>query len=94
MGVSQVGYSLEQHLVEDFCAVLQTRNTPWGEVTLTREFGFTRGRADVIAVDTDGNVLAFEAKLEKWRVALQQAYRNTCFANFSVILFLSSSSKK
>jgi hypothetical protein len=37
-------------------------------------------------VDDDGCVIAFEAKLIKWREALQQAYRNTCFAHRSYVV--------
>jgi hypothetical protein len=31
-------------------------------------------------------MIAFEAKLEKWRVALHQAYRNRCFAHRSYVV--------
>src|ERR1700740_682568 len=33
-----------------------------------------------------GRIIAFEAKLTKWREALHQAYRNTCVAHHSYVL--------
>jgi hypothetical protein len=51
------------------------------------EFDYQRGRTDVVVLTSDGEgLLAFEAKLHKWREALQQAYRNTCFAHHSYVL--------
>lgn len=86
MQASRDVYRSEQELVDAFCSALCVQNTPWGELTLAREFGYERGRTDVVGVDSDGSILAFEAKLARWRDALQQAYRNTCFAHFSYVV--------
>lgn len=53
---------------------------------LAREFDYRRGRADVIIRTLDGKVVAFEAKLTRWREALHQAYRNRCFASWSYVV--------
>ena len=76
----------EEFLVETFCTALETQSNPWGPVSLVREFGYLRGRTDVVAVNDDDCVIAFEAKLDRWRTALNQAYRNTCFAHQSYVL--------
>lgn len=79
-------YSLERDLVNDFCTSLVDSLSPWGSLNTSREFSYGRGRADVIASNQSGVVIAFEAKLYRWRDALQQAYRNKCFANQSYVL--------
>jgi hypothetical protein len=79
-------YSTEAHLIEDLCAMLTSQDTPWGEVQVAREFNYNRGRTDVVALDEQSNLVAFEAKLYRWRDALQQAYRNTSFAHFSYVV--------
>ena len=79
-------YPSERALVEDFVQNLRLARTPWRCMSVATEFSYQRGRTDVIALDDRGNILAFEAKLSRWRVALQQAYRNTCFANRSYVL--------
>jgi hypothetical protein len=39
-----------------------------------------------VAVDNGDMLIAFEAKLTDWKTALQQAYRNTCFAHCSYVV--------
>lgn len=77
-------YRSERQLVRDF--VRSLRQSPWGPLAVTREFNYHRGKADVVGVCDAGSVVAFEAKLTRWRGALQQAYRNTCFAHRSYVL--------
>lgn len=80
-------YTTEKLLVDSFCGVLKTKKSPWGRLRHTTEFSYGRGRTDVVAVDKDGQVIAFEMKLNKWAKAMQQAYKNTCFANLSYAVF-------
>jgi hypothetical protein len=79
-------YRSEKSLVDTFVRHLRSRESIWGKVRIRREFDFQRGRTDILAVDGRGQVFAFEAKLQKWRDALHQAYRNTCFAHESYVL--------
>ncbi len=72
---------------------LQGASTPWGTVRVGEEFFYQRGRTDVIAVTKEGCVLDFEAKLTRWRDALHQAYRNTCFAHRSYVVLPESTAK-
>ena len=76
----------ERALVDRLLVHLEAVYSPWGRLAVTSEFFYQRGKTDVIAVDDFGNVIAFEAKLTKWRDALQQAYRNTCFATRSYVV--------
>lgn len=79
-------YSSESHLVEEFCNALESPDCPWGKVHHAKEFGYLRGRTDVIAVGSSDEVIAFELKLVDWPKALEQAYRNTCFAHGSYVV--------
>jgi hypothetical protein len=79
-------YLSEKDLVHDFLQFLASRDKPWPITALTMEFDYRSGRADVIATDAEGRVLAFEAKLKRWRQALAQAYRNRCFAHRSWVV--------
>ena len=80
-------YKTERSLVRQFVRQLRTASCPWGPVEVSREFDYRRGRADVVVAAEDGeHLIAFEAKLEKWRDALHQAYRNTCFAHSSYVI--------
>lgn len=78
-------FRFEKDLIRHFVNRLDT-SSPWGEIGLETEFDYRSGRADVIGLDRAGRVIAFEAKLDKWRDALHQAYRNTCFAHISYVL--------
>ncbi len=80
-------YDAECDLVDDFVRFLGGRrgSCEWRAEGVAREFFYARGRTDVIAV-SDGKLLAFEAKLTRWREALHQAYRNRCFAHRSYVV--------
>jgi hypothetical protein len=79
-------YLSEAALVEEFVVTLGAKASPWGDVVILREFDYQAGRTDVVAVSADGHVIAFEAKLGRWRDALHQAHRNTCFAHRSYVV--------
>jgi hypothetical protein len=79
-------YSTEKMLVDQFVRVLGTAEHPWGPVSISCEFFYARGRTDVVALANDATLIAFEAKLKDWRSALDQAYRNTCFAHKSFVV--------
>lgn len=88
---SQPDYPLEEDLVAYFGRCLRRPQTPWGNgLRLVFEFDYSAGRPDVIALCGNGEVLAFEAKLYRWRDALHQAYRNRCFANRSYVVLPSA----
>ena len=80
-------YSLERDLVRDFIAILpKSLFSKKGRGVYQTEFNYARGRTDIILLDNNNELVAFEAKLKKWREALHQAYRNTSFAEYSYIL--------
>ena len=79
-------YSTEKMLVDQFVRVLAGEGSPWGAVSVSCEFFYSRGRTDVLALADGDLLIAFEAKLKDWRCALDQAYRNTCFAHKSYVV--------
>ena len=81
-----MSFANEQALVTSFVSRLSADCSPWGTVQVATEFYYQRGRTDIIAYMTDESVIAVEAKLEDWRTALQQAFRNRCFAHRSYVL--------
>jgi hypothetical protein len=52
----------------------------------SHEFNYGSGRVDIVARSSKGELIAFEAKLTKWRDALHQAYRNCSFAHYSYVI--------
>ena len=81
-----MNHCCEQDLVSTLLGQLQAPTAPWDFTRVGTEFDYRRGRADVVAVSPSGLVVAFEAKLDRWKVALWQAYRNTCFAHRSYVV--------
>jgi hypothetical protein len=81
-----MNFANEQMLVDTFVCLLMENRSPWGIVCAGREFDYSRGRTDVVAICDTDTLIAIEAKLEDWKYALHQAYRNTCFAHRSFVL--------
>lgn len=79
-------FGSERDMVDELCELIAAGHGPWRRLELATEFGYGRGRTDVVAADVTGQVIAFEAKLGRWRDALQQAYRNKCFAHRSYVV--------
>jgi hypothetical protein len=86
-------YQSEKALVNKFVVKLRSAISPWGSVSIGREFRYEGGRTDVIALQKQGQLLAFEAKLTNWRDALAQAYRATFFAHRSYVLLPESTAR-
>jgi hypothetical protein len=80
------GFSSEAELVNRIIRVLSRRDTPWGRVQLLTEWDYRSGITDVLARTSRKEVIAFEAKLNDWRRAIYQAYRNTSFASRSYVV--------
>lgn len=78
-------FQFERDLVNDFLDIL-INNNPWDAFLIGTEFNYQRGKTDIITISANTEVIAIEAKLIKWREALQQAYRNKCYADKSYIL--------
>ena len=80
-------YHLEEDLVNEFIEYLPFSTFAMnGQLNYSTEFNYLRGRTDIIILSQENEIIAIEAKLKKWRDALHQAYRNTCFAHYSYIL--------
>lgn len=79
-------YAKEDELVTAFLALLEDNDHPWGEIHVSTEFNYQSGKTDVVACTQNGEVIAFEAKLSKWKEAIHQAYRSTSYADYSYVL--------
>lgn len=79
-------YKYEANLVEDFLIQLTKPENLFGVDDFAVEFNYQNGRTDIIGKSNDGEIIAFEAKLEKWQKALNQAFRNTSFSHYSYVL--------
>ena len=86
-GFDGAEFRTEASLVSLFVSGLESGNSPWGQMELATEYSYNRGRPDIVAMPSISEELfSFEAKLQKWKIALQQAYRNTCFAHRSFVV--------
>lgn len=85
--MSDGDFRFEADLVRQFTASLKR---DWAESKVALEFDYSRGRVDVLMLHAGGYVMAFEAKLSKWRDALHQAYRNTSFCEESYVVLPAS----
>lgn len=79
-------FRLEKNLVTHFARCLHKGDSPWGRVRIAFEYDYLGGWTDVLALSPAGQLVAFEAKLARWRDALHQAYRTRCFANQSFVV--------
>lgn len=86
-------YELESDLVKDFQNILLGASNPLAIIAMASEFNYVEGKADLIAKNSNGDLVAFEAKLTRWRNALNQAYRNSSFAHYSYVVIPDTTSK-
>lgn len=86
MNVSSIEFHYEKDLVETFCSLIASKNSPWPQSHYTKEFSYSGGKTDILLLDNSKTLIALEAKLHRWREALQQAFRNTAFAHESYVL--------
>lgn len=79
-------FTLERDLVEKFITCLEEKTLDMNISNYSSEFNYLNGKTDIIAKQTNNNIVAFEAKLNNIQKVINQAYRNTAFANFSYIV--------
>ena len=79
-------YRYEQNLVDDFLKSLHKSKFAHGDTHYITEFNYSRGKTDIVILNNNSEIIAIEAKLKRWRDALDQAYRNTCFAHYNYVL--------
>lgn len=86
-------YCLESDLVVDATSGILQK---WAKdkIAINHEFDYQSGRVDIVGASSDGCVLAFEAKLSKWRSAIHQAYRSTSYANYVYVVLPAKTAKR
>ena len=85
-------YLTEESLVQDLARAVTTRNRTLHVQSVAKEFDYSSGRTDLIGLDRSQRIYAFEAKLTKWKKALEQAGRNTSFAHYAYVVLPERSS--
>lgn len=93
MTLTPMFFEKEASLVEQFVYLLGDHER-WSSSCVRREFNYQRGKTDVILLTDDGRIVAFEAKLTRWREALHQAYRNRCFAHETYVVLPSEAAAR
>jgi hypothetical protein len=79
-------YEVEKCMVDDFKGNICQNQNVFDILDFAPEFYYQSGRADIIGLTDDQKLIAFEAKLSRWRIAVDQAYRNLAFAHYSYVL--------
>lgn len=79
-------YRYETQLVSDLSDCLTSSQKPFDVEHFAYEFNYINGRVDLLAIKGKGTILSFEAKLSKWKIALNQAYRNSSFTHYSYVV--------
>ena len=75
----------EGSMVRELRALLTNQTGPVCCSSVVSEFDYSSGRTDLIGLSSRAILHAFEAKLLKWREALEQARRNACFAHYTYV---------
>jgi hypothetical protein len=91
---NETSFATEAAMVEQFITLLHNGSSPWGDLLTTTEWDYRTGITDVLARTSDGQLVAFEAKLYDWRRAAHQAYRNTTFAGRAYVVLPSSAAER
>lgn len=86
-------YSLESELVDELEGMLVSSENPFSQLKVASEFNYVEGKVDVIAANEAGELFSFEAKLNRWRTAVHQAYRNTSFSHYSYVVLPTQAAK-
>ncbi len=83
-------YKSESHFKRNVIKHLKSnKNSPFHAnnfLHLGLEFNYRSGITDIIMMTKEKKVIAIELKLNKWKKALNQAYRNTSFAHYCYVL--------
>ena len=86
-------FKLEKHLTKRFKNIIFKSKYPFKVSKVACEFNYNSGRTDIVAATKSGCLFAFEAKLSRWRIAMNQAYRNSSFAHYSYVVIPASITK-
>ena len=86
-------FQFENQLVRELEGLLISDENPFAQLALAFEFNYVEGRVDVVASNGDGDLFSFEAKLNRWKTAIHQAYRNTSFSHYSYVVLPADAAK-
>jgi hypothetical protein len=83
--VGGAGYRNERSMVQALSILVTSQQGPVHCIEVTEEFDYASGRTDLVGLGRKDTLHAFETKLAKWREALDQARRNSCFAHYCYV---------
>jgi hypothetical protein len=86
-------FQLESQLVRELEGLLVSGENPFSQLALAFEFNYVEGKVDVVGSNGDGDLFSFEAKLNRWKAAVHQAYRNTSFSHYSYVVLPADAAK-
>lgn len=76
----------EGNLVRQLITCVRAGHTPWGPLQYIKEYQYGVSRTDVLGFAAADGLIAFEAKLTRWKDAVIQAYRNRAYVDLSYIV--------
>jgi len=76
----------EKELVNTFITHIENNQYDVKLVSWSSEFNFSGGRTDIIAGGAKRELYVFEAKLSNLGKVINQAFRNTAFADYSYVV--------
>jgi hypothetical protein len=79
-------FEVEASLVAQLETKLSEPGNPFELLRSALEFNYLSGKVDIVGHTREGDLVAFEAKIDRWSDALHQAYRNSAFAHYSYVV--------
>lgn len=79
-------FNYEADLVNTFISHIDSNILDLDIINYCSEFNYNNGKTDLIAICINNRLIAFEAKLKNIKKVINQAYRNTAFANYSYVV--------
>lgn len=73
-------------MVKDLALIVQKDWSGIRCLEITAEFDFRSGKTDLLGIDGAADLHAFEAKLSKWKKALEQAGRSSSYAHYAYVV--------
>jgi hypothetical protein len=84
--MTQQRFKTEKHLVSALLKALTHETCPLATRRVVKEYDYESGRTDVLALTGSDQLVAFEAKLQDWRRAIRQAWRNTSYVDLAYVV--------
>jgi len=88
-----ITFKTESRMVRHLSAHVREGRGPIRLDRVKHEFGYSTGWTDIFGIGRSNALHAHEAKLQKWREALNQARKNRCYAHYCYVALPESAAK-